>query len=289
MNCHTAREMLELARPGDPDAQTVNEAARHVMSCPACDAAVRHREALDIRIGELCRNVSIPARLKDRLLAALDSSSATGTGPARMVLDGTAAGSSGISLSNPGPAEPPPSRAVPAEPVVGSRRRWLSRISTAAACIAAVGLGIWSLFPAPPSIGLDEIVDRATSNDIDPKTLAAFTRFRNGLAVEAPGSMMTRWLVDPPRRLGDSGIAVFFFEVPRPDGATLKGRLLIVPKSFVKAGDVPTAARFLSGPTQYIRGFQTTAWVEGKFVYVCCLAENASGLRLLQPAAPQPV
>ncbi len=85
MNCRTARETLDVARlpEGSPhetsgdelQGPTINEAARHVNGCPACQTAVRLREQIDARIGQLCRDVPVPACLRERLLSRLEATS----------------------------------------------------------------------------------------------------------------------------------------------------------------------------------------------------------------------
>ncbi len=83
MNCLTARETLDLIRPQEAplyDAEgnelplaTIDEAARHVKGCPACQTAVRRRERIDERIGQLSRELPVPEGLQERLLGAAES------------------------------------------------------------------------------------------------------------------------------------------------------------------------------------------------------------------------
>jgi hypothetical protein len=247
VNCQTARETLELVRPDAPGAARVAEATHHVSGCASCRTAVRQREEVDVRIGELCRDVPIPRGLKERLLARLATRAPAG-----------------------------PAAAVPR---IGSRRRWLGIVSLAAAAVMALGIGTWSLWPARLSVDLEEITGLMATDGINPANLTEFSTFAGGLAPQLPRTM--RPLAGPPRRLGRFEAAVFFFKL-----GELDGRLAVVPRRFVKASDLPSATSLLSGFISYRPGgFCTTAWVEGDFVYVCCL--SGAGLhQLAQPRSP---
>ena len=125
--------------------------------------------------------------------------------------------------------------------------------------------------------------------DIKPDDLRELTQFKGGLPLQSPKTMRTlprmqpfRRLVDP--QLGDREIAVYFFTLSR-QGGKFKGRLVVVPAAAVK--DAPTASSF-PGQTLYRLGFCTTAWVEGKFVYLCCVRGGEDELHLLRPAGADP-
>ncbi len=127
-----------------------------------------------------------------------------------------------------------------------------------------------------------------TDNALNPADLPAFTEFAGGLAPVVPATMMTGRLGLPARRLGDSDVAVYFFTLPVRRGPSLVGRLVVVPKRFVKGNQIPTATSFLAG-TAYKAGFCTTSWVEGDFVYVCCLSGGEAGMKALLPTHPSPI
>ncbi len=71
MNCPTARQILDLASPDDPRAQAVDEAARHVDGCAACQTVVRRHEAFDKKLVAMMGDVPVPAGLRERLLEDL--------------------------------------------------------------------------------------------------------------------------------------------------------------------------------------------------------------------------
>jgi hypothetical protein len=257
VNCQTALETLELVRPDTPDVARVAEAEQHVSGCGSCRAAVRQREEFDARVGGMCRDVSIPPGLKERLLARIDE------------------------LATSTPATSTATRAIP--PVVDSRRRWLGMASLTVASLIAVGIGTWSLWPARPVVDVEEITGLMTTAGIDPANLPEFTTFTGGLAPQPPGTMRTGLVVSPPRRLGKFEAAIYFFKLGGRDG-----RLAVVPRRFVKAGGLPTATSLLSGSTSYWPGFCTTAWVEGNFVYICCLSRSGGEPELHKLAQPRP-
>jgi hypothetical protein len=257
MNCQTALETLELVRPDAPDVARVAEAEQHVSGCISCRAAVCQREEFDARVGDLYRDVPIPLGLKERLLARIDE-----------LATSTSAASTGT-------------HAV--APVVGSRRRWLGMVSLTVASVIAVGIGTWSLWPARPVVDLEKITGLMATADIKPASLAEFTTFAAGLAPQSPKTMFTGLLVRPPRRLGELEAAIYFFKLGHRDG-----RLAVIPKRFVKARDLPLATSLLSGSISYRSGFCTTTWVEGDFVYVCCLSLSGGENGLDSLAQPRP-
>jgi hypothetical protein len=286
MNCLTARETLDLIRPVDlirpdetgrpnqtqlydtdgnelPEA-TADEAAQHVKSCPACQTAVRRREKIDERIGQLSRDVPLPEGLRERLLARL---SKEGTSESRA-------------------AEPQAGGFPAASKPTRRSRRWL--LVSTVACIAVIsGVGIWGLWPSPPaSMSMDEIAGYALS--VNPAAgLPELAQFKGGLDVQFPKTIRkeARHLMQPFRRLvdsqlGDREIAISFFTLSDGKRGEFAGLLVVVPAAAVK--DVPTASSF---PVQTLyRGvFCTTAWTEGKFVYLCCVHGGSRELHLLRP------
>ena len=251
MNCLTARQTMELARPDESDGAAIDEAAQHVKSCPTCQTTVRRREQFDTRIGELCRDVPVPAGLKERLLTGIEA-----TGFPAVV--------SPVVVSH--------VVVRPVKPKAGSRRRWLAASLSAVLCLVAA-TGSWLLLPHPPLKSLDEIAGSVLSGAIKSDELPEFTQFTGGLALRAPATMMAPRGMPPARRLvdsqlGDREVAIYFFTFRGPRGRMLTGRLAVVPAASVK--DVPAALSF-PGPTLYKSGFCTTAWVEGGFVYLCCV------------------
>src|SRR5205085_376362 len=114
---------------------------------------------------------------------------------------------------------------------------------------------------------------------------------KGGLPVQPPKTISKalpfiqpiRRLADP--RLGDQEIAVYFFTLAPRRGGKFEGRLVIVPAAQVK--DVPAATSFPE-LTLYRQDYCTAAWVEGKFVYLCCIRGGEHELLLLRPATVGP-
>jgi hypothetical protein len=130
------------------------------------------------------------------------------------------------------------------------------------------------------------VTSLVATDNIGPENLAEFAHFSNGRLPQVPTTMITRMLVDPARRL-DNDVALYFFkvQVPGPRRTVLNGRLLVIPKRIVKLSDVPSATSFLAGGAIYRTGYCTTAWVEGDFVYVCCLSGKNELDRLMPHSA----
>jgi hypothetical protein len=259
-----------------------DEAARHVKSCLACQTAVRRREKLDERIGRMTRDVAIPASLRERLLSRLEGEPLSqGRSSPAMASPATALSQTPLSQTrlSPGPGQPP----------VRSRRRMI--ISTAAAClVTAFSVGIWGLvISRPAKMTMHEITGYALADGLQADNLPILAQFRGGLAVQIPKTMMKlsygppfRRLVDP--QLANREIAVYFFTFRHKD-RKFAGRLAVIPAALVK--DLPAAMSFPTGQPVYSKGFCTTSWVEGKFVYLCCVQGSEDDLRLLSPETHQ--
>lgn len=276
MNCLTARETLDLARlyAGSPDevglrdkdendlpGATIDEAAQHVKGCPACQTVVRRREKIDERIGQLSRDVPVPSGLRERLLARLEVAS--------------------------GPIPTAPQAAD--KPAMRPRRRMM--VAAVAACAVAIAsfAGWQHLRTRPASLTLDEIAEFALSTGINPAALPELTQFQGGLVVQLPKttrelsrSKPVQQLSDP--QVGEREIGIYFFTLPGRKGVKIAGRLVVVPASSVK--DLPLASSF-PGEILYKYGFCTTAWVEGKFVYLCCVRGGEGELLRLRRATQE--
>jgi len=280
MNCLTARETLDVIRPHEIDADRsqqaiIDDAVQHVKGCPACQIAVRHREQIDDRIGRLARDVPVPDGLRERLLALLDA--ASGSGLARS-----------IEITPGSPAIEKPL----VRPAMRSGRRRLIVAALAACVLAASGLvSFWLVTQSRDSLTLDKIAEFALSPGFKPDDLPELTHFQGGLALQHPNTMRTlpwsqpvRRLVDP--QLGDHEVGIYFFALSRRRGGTFKGRLVIVPAASVK--DLPAETSFFAGRPLYKLSYCTTAWVEGQFVYLCCVTGGEAELLLLRPTRADP-
>src|SRR5579872_2239589 len=149
MNCYTARQTLELACPDEIEPQGLDEAARHLEACPACQIAVHRQDEIDARVGALCRDVLVPGGLKERLLAGIALPLASSHESAATA-----------------PQSPPSLEAVPvvtpaAKSERSTRRRWLRVASAVAALAFVAGLAAWFALPRP-TVDLEKVAQRLT-------------------------------------------------------------------------------------------------------------------------------
>ena len=282
MNCRTARQTLELARPDEIEPKGLDDAARHLEECPACQSAVRRQDGLDWRIGVLCRDVRVPSGLKERLMEEL----AAGAQP-RPELAGRGGQIGPEASAEPAHVSPVAAVVIPVAKTATrmTRRRWAVVASTvAAAVVASAGWSALWLLASKPTVNLDAVTQRLT-NGLDPNELGAFTQFDDGAWAKLPETMDTRDVAPEPRRLpggqiaARTDVAVYFFTLSDPRRATYQGRLAVVPKGCVM--NPPKETRF--GESAVYRGaVVTSTWIEGKFVYVCCL-DSAHSLERLRP------
>jgi hypothetical protein len=259
--CQSARRLLEWARPGE-NAEGLAEARQHAAACEPCRAYLQRQQRFDARVGAVMRDVRVPPGLQDRLQLALERQAAT---PAREPSTGT------VSVA-PAMCAPPARRAANK-----SRRRLLGWITTAC-CLAALGLGVWSMWPLPPAVEFDRLMHLLTAQAFDAAALPA----AHGGGAPLPRTMSTRYLVNGTHRVTFDQVQceLALFEVPR-GGQTLTALLAIVPASQVQ--NAPVAARFLAAGPSYWGGYCTTAWREGDSLFVVCVRGNAADLRRLLP------
>lgn len=73
MECRTARELLDSARPDSADREDaeLQAAFAHVDECEACAEVVEFRRAFDRRVGQIVRDVAVPKDLRVRLEQAI--------------------------------------------------------------------------------------------------------------------------------------------------------------------------------------------------------------------------
>jgi len=287
MNCLTARQMLELVRPDEPVADdfeigAIDEASRHVETCPACQTAVRRQIQFDAKVGAMVRDIPVPADLKGRLLARLQAAASIPVDAPAEIVKST--GSATAMTTETGAIPVTSAPAVDSRPIRsrGSmRRRWTVAGALTAACIVT-GIGAWSLWHTPPSINPNEIAAALVMDDLLPNQLPEFTKFANGLDVRTPATMNTRRLdlALPIRRLHTLDVAVYFFTVSDRSKTMLEGRLAVIPRHRVDPRHLP-----LDGPTptEYKGRYCVTSWVEGEFVYIVCLKGAEPELHRLVP------
>jgi hypothetical protein len=258
INCSAARDTLELARPPETDAAAAEQAAQHVGGCPACQTAIPLRQHWDARLGPAIRDVSVPAGLKDRLLASLAAAPTVPTAQ------------STITTTAPILAARAPARR--------NRLKILAGGIAAACVLVAVGATVWLLKPVPPDLALETVTLQALS--ADQTQWSAFQKFQRKVPLALPGTMVVPDRKTGPMRFAQVDVAVYVFHIPERGKPPAEVRLLIMPTASVI--DRPAAERFLAGPTPYKQGYRTTSWVEGKLTFVCCTTGGEQVLQQLQ-------
>ena len=271
MNCQTTRQTLEYDRPADLASAAVETARRHVEECAECQMAVEEQRQFDDHWGAVCRDVAVPAGLKERLLAiSAPTSAAVAPVIAPVIAPATSAAS-----------KPANTRATIGQ---SSWRRWL--ISTAIALCGMVAVALWwELHPQPERLSLDQIVEMAMSarfETVDPST---FAEFQNGLKVRRPETMLTSPLTEQPHQLRERDVAIYFFHLYDRTRRPVEGRLIVLPKSALVEN--LTATTFQSGlvPSGGVP-YRASVWVEKDYVYLCYLSGGDDLVLALQP---QPV
>src|SRR5262245_32133614 len=75
MDCSTARLLLEIERPRLAELDSAEAAAleRHLAECPECSRIARAARVTRERFGVAMRAVPVPAGLRERVLARLDT------------------------------------------------------------------------------------------------------------------------------------------------------------------------------------------------------------------------
>jgi len=79
MDCRTARQLLDFARPRRPEleAAELEELEAHLADCPDCGPLAQVERQMDSRLGQAMRAVAVPENLRGRLLARLESQRAS--------------------------------------------------------------------------------------------------------------------------------------------------------------------------------------------------------------------
>jgi hypothetical protein len=251
MDCRTALEILEVARPdsGDLADPELAEAAAHIESHAECKSEFLRRQQLDREIGTAMRDIPVPHDLQTRLLAQLAERSETAD-----VVEAVAT-----------PA---------AKPKAALRRRSWMRLVVGTAASLAIGIIGWQLFSGSPQhvdtvqlaasiVGQDPNFNELTEFVGDDSALPAdWESIPKGLAIDGPKSY--------PHQQVDGAkfaIAMYQFRFTSRRRTPVTGYLLVLPVDSVNP--VPTKTSLLAPP-----GNSTTtsvSWTDGEFVYVCVI------------------
>lgn len=287
MDCRTALEILEVARPDGEDFSDpeLASALAYVRAHPECAEILRSRQALDRTIGSAMQDVPVPADLKANVLEALERSGEPAGANADVVTPDRA-----TDFGNP-PSEPADGR-------TGDVRRRMSRqiierlAVAVAACLLIAGLAWWLLPDSGPAVTLQTVRESIPTNlqnqpefrgEFDPQLPDGVWQFGHVAFNEAPRRFRT------PGADRDLG-ALFAFRVRGPRGATVNGTLLVMPAQFV--ADPPAADSFHAAEMHYNRAgtHATVAWVgsEGRWMYVCMVPVKDQAPERLQRALEIP-
>lgn len=149
MDCKTARQFLDFARPRRPelDAAELEELEAHLAECPDCGPLAQAERQMDNRLAQAMQTVPVPADLRGRVLKRLQSE-----------------------------------RTLQAQ----KKRRWISVPAAAAVLLIAVGLG-WKLLQKPAHIDGPAAAQEAFDKIINPQPEVVERYFRGeGIRTVAP-------------------------------------------------------------------------------------------------------
>jgi Protein of unknown function (DUF3379) len=151
MDCKTARQMLDFARPRRPELESADLDAleSHLADCPECGPFVQAERQMDNRISRAMQSVPIPEDLHDRLLTKLNTDRKSQE---------------------------------------WKRRRWLALPAAAAAILLATWLGLhW--FAKPQHFYIEELADLDYGKVINPRAEMVEDHFRGeGIFAIAPAN-----------------------------------------------------------------------------------------------------
>lgn len=238
MNCHTARQIIEMLPPGRHDLPSVEEQALrdHLASCSLCLSAAEEIGEWDANLQAAMTSVPIPDGLHERLLSQLARSTPQTAAPSTRQL---------------------------------ARGRSIQRLVSwlAFSLLMVVGTAYWlGRVPRLPLASVENGAIQQLRNHPD-SDLSAFDQ---SFAAEVSDSKWQKVCQSRPigvnldQRAGHD-LAAFRVNIPT---LRFRGWLVLVPISRIV--DIP-ASTYLD-TTHYA---QTAAWHDDKFVYIC-LAEQGS-------------
>ncbi|HUG92083.1 MAG TPA: hypothetical protein VML55_14685 [Planctomycetaceae bacterium] len=278
MDCRTAREILDVLRPGSNDRAEpdVADAVAHLDECDECTLAFRWVQSFDRRIGRAMRDVPVPAGLKERLQDVLGierhgtlDDAAGGRSAAEALA--VPAAEDGLSRNGSMPAARtlPPTRRP-------SRRRWWTPITAMAAVFVLLGV-VWFLNrDRGPQITLAQVYEKL------PFDLSTAEPFDGSFDPQLPpGWAGNRLFIDRSPKGSDLGlggqhvVAVYGFRFRGRDGTVIEGLLAVAPAGVIDAGR-PLARSFAGAESDYpmgrtprVRQLAGRAWSTGDFACVC--------------------
>lgn len=268
LTCETALERLDAAwldpLPEEAVDAELLAAREHLQECSTCWAEFERRTAADHRIAEVMQAVSVPAGLREQLLAQ----SVTDTANVRVA----GADSTNHALRK------------------HHRRAW--GISVAAMLLVSIAGGSWLWRVAhPQQVSMQLLCDQTPLTPVGLTTVADFSKLpplpatwprMKGLRVPEPPCWFT-----PPSMRDAAGWLIFEYKSGR--SPAVRGVLLLVRQSNVSDPPAELIARpSWSGYTQ--RGgkpVSVAGWSERGVVYLCFVPGEPESLeRVLRATAP---
>lgn len=271
MDCRTARDILDVVRPGavDPDDKDVAAAAAHLENCDDCLLALRSYQALDRRIGRAVRDVPVPQGLRERLHAVLEETAAATVIP------------SGGDPETVSTVENTRVASRDSSPAPLRRLHWTQWVAVAAAIMLLAG-GLWFLNrDSGPRASLARVYAEVP---LDPSRAEPFDgNFEPVLPTQGWVSRVTmsRKPVGSDLQLGgEHVVALYRFRFRGRDGAEVYGILAVAPAREIDTTR-PLPSSFEAADADY-PGRRTPsgqqlggrAWESEGFVYVCILAAD---------------
>jgi hypothetical protein len=264
MDCQTALDILEVVHPNGDTTETpeVVAATEHVDSCADCESIVQTRHSFDDSVGQLIRDIPVPAGLEQRLLDNLAAHDRSKVSQA----------------------------AAPAKPK-RSRRRWLLGAVSAAACCVA---GVWIWYGMQPVDSPQSLADVRRDFAAEFDQVELLPQFDRNFDVPLLGYEWRsgRVVVDVSsvngygeQADGQHLTAVYSFRLADGRRPAVRGALIVLREASVKAA--PAHQHFSAGRIEYVgRRFATVSWSDSSrgLVYVCVLPVDGDGLNRLQRA-----
>lgn len=227
--------------------------------CPHCQAEMARLERLDEKIGQVCRDVSVPLELRERLLASLEIP---------------------VTAAEPVTTTAPTASVDGSRPMTFSRRRWFPRAAKIAVAVAGAASvpSLWFvLHPAPPKVDVHDLA--AVAAEIAP---AALSQWSGSPAPRMPVSMETSYILGSPQPLPGGAGLVWIFQIYKEGERKVEGRLVSIPVG--RLTEPPKAMGFRNGSPFYTgRGFCYSTWVEGEFAFICLVEGDLQDLMILRP------
>ena len=280
MDCRTALEILEIARPDSDDLKDpeLAAAAEHVGSCPQCEASFRSRQELDREIGRLMRDVPVPAGLKQQLLQQLVDES----------------GESG-NQESPGDTVDSQLSTLDSQLSAGRRRRFHVAWASAVCLFAAVVVWQVMIRQKTPAVSIADLQTSTTALAAVSKMISnpeQLADFDDSFVVLAPAGWQERVSFSgsgkgfQPEGLASRTLALYRFNLATRRKVAAGGVLLVVPTKWVKSPPAATSFGMAAGKVRYVRAAgslcATVAWTEGEMVYICFV--TAGSLETLERA-----